>query len=228
MQRAAYKQNLQTILFESLAQPPLPLDRIDVTDPQNRYRQVQITGKYENQHHLLLDNQVYRGQAGYHVLTPFLLPDQHQAILINRGWVAVGARRDVLPDVALPAKTPTDATPVWHTVVGRLSQPTQPGWRLGTLELLSNIQVIGYVDYDVLSEQLGYRLLPVIVLLDSTQPDGFNRDWQLTSPTGPERHWGYAVQWFALALTLVVIYIVVNMRRGDGQKNGSPNPAPTG
>jgi cytochrome oxidase assembly protein ShyY1 len=30
---------------------------------------------------------------------------------------------------------------------------------------------------------------------------------------GPERHLGYAVQWFALALTLVVIWIVVNWRK---------------
>jgi cytochrome oxidase assembly protein ShyY1 len=27
------------------------------------------------------------------------------------------------------------------------------------------------------------------------------------------RHIGYAVQWFALALTLLVIYVVTNLRR---------------
>jgi cytochrome oxidase assembly protein ShyY1 len=31
------------------------------------------------------------------------------------------------------------------------------------------------------------------------------------------RHLGYAVQWFALALTLFVIYVVTNLRRdADG------------
>jgi len=51
-----------------------------------------------------------------------------------------------------------------------------------------------------------------LVLLDAAQPDGYVRDW---GPPGfpPMRHLGYAVQWFALALTLFVIYVVTNLRR---------------
>jgi surfeit locus 1 family protein len=54
-----------------------------------------------------------------------------------------------------------------------------------------------------------------LVLLDPGEPDGYVRDW---SPPGfpPMRHIGYAVQWFALALTLFILWVVTNLRRpGD-------------
>ena len=51
-----------------------------------------------------------------------------------------------------------------------------------------------------------------LVLLDAAEPDGYVRNW---APPGfpPMRHIGYAVQWFGLALTLAVIYVVTNFRR---------------
>jgi surfeit locus 1 family protein len=51
-----------------------------------------------------------------------------------------------------------------------------------------------------------------LILLDAGEPDGYVRNW---APPGfpPMRHIGYAVQWFALALTLFVIYVVTNLRR---------------
>jgi cytochrome oxidase assembly protein ShyY1 len=51
-----------------------------------------------------------------------------------------------------------------------------------------------------------------LVLLDPGEPDGYARHW--TAPGFPPmRHIAYAVQWFALALTLAVIYFVTNTRR---------------
>jgi surfeit locus 1 family protein len=55
-----------------------------------------------------------------------------------------------------------------------------------------------------------------LVLLDADQPDGYVRIW---APPGfpPMRHTAYAVQWFALALALFVIYLVTNFRRTGGE-----------
>jgi surfeit locus 1 family protein len=51
-----------------------------------------------------------------------------------------------------------------------------------------------------------------LVLLDAAEPDGYVRNW--TAPGFPPmRHIGYAVQWFGLALALLVIYVVTNVRR---------------
>ena len=51
-----------------------------------------------------------------------------------------------------------------------------------------------------------------LVLLDPGEPDGYVRNWSAPG-FPPMRHIGYAVQWFALALTLLVIYVVTNLRR---------------
>jgi surfeit locus 1 family protein len=56
------------------------------------------------------------------------------------------------------------------------------------------------------------ELQPVVVLLAPDSPYGFVREWQ-PAPTGSERHLAYAVQWFAMALMLLIIYLVISTRR---------------
>jgi surfeit locus 1 family protein len=65
-----------------------------------------------------------------------------------------------------------------------------------------------------LEDAYGRRLGARVLLLDPDMPDGFERRRQPTSGFGPERHLGYAVQWFALAATLVAIYVGVNLQPG--------------
>ncbi|MBE2293473.1 MAG: hypothetical protein IAF00_00925, partial [Phycisphaerales bacterium] len=75
-------------------------------------------------------------------------------------------------------------------------------------------RVIPYVDYPQLSTILGYPLQPAVILLAPEAPDGYWRDWRPRfGGLGPERHRGYAVQWFALAVTLIILYGFAAMRR---------------
>jgi len=53
-----------------------------------------------------------------------------------------------------------------------------------------------------------------VILLDPKEPDGYARNWEAPG-FPPMRHIGYAVQWFALAAALLVIYIVTNVRRSS-------------
>ena len=54
-----------------------------------------------------------------------------------------------------------------------------------------------------------------VLLLDADSGPGFVREWQ---PPGlpPERHIGYAVQWWAFALLLVGLFVGLNVKRKDG------------
>lgn len=52
----------------------------------------------------------------------------------------------------------------------------------------------------------------MIVRLNPASPHGYVRDWQIV-PFSPQRHLGYAFQWFALAVGMLVIFIVVNTNR---------------
>ena len=206
LDRARQKAELQAAFAERLDQPPVPLAEVDVTDPANRYRRVIASGRYDGAHQVLLDNQVRAGQPGYHVLTPLRLTEGG-AILVNRGWIALGESRQVLPDLTTPAESVTAS--------GWLGQPANPGLRLGEdAEASPWPRVVPYVDYQRLAALLGYPLRPVLVLLEPEAPGGYRRDWQPRfGGFGPERHRGYAVQWFALAATLVILYLVTGLRR---------------
>ena len=59
---------------------------------------------------------------------------------------------------------------------------------------------------------LGITVESRIILLDPGRPDGFERDWRPALGFGPERHLGYAITWFALALVAVVIFVATSLR----------------
>ena len=57
-------------------------------------------------------------------------------------------------------------------------------------------------------------LAPRILRLDPALPLGYARDLELLPNTlPPDRHLGYAVQWFALAAAVLVIALVLTVRR---------------
>ena len=207
LDRARQKTEWQAAFTARSGLPPVPLTEVNVADAAHRYRRVVASGRYDGAHQVLLDNQVRAGQPGYHVLTPLRL-DGGAAILVNRGWIALGASRQTLPVLA----TPTESV----TVSGWLAPPANPGLRLGDAGGSDARwpRVTPYVEYERLAAILGYPLQPALILLEPAAPDGYERDWQPRfSGFGPERHHGYAAQWFALAAALVILYLAASARR---------------
>lgn len=168
-----------------------------------RYQRVTASGSYDTDHQFLLDNMSEAGQAGVHVLTPLLLSDGN-AVLVDRGWVPFGATRDSLPDVAVPATA--------RTVAGRLDELPRPGIELAAPAGKGWPRLISYPHMQELAAALGRELYPQPVLLDSREPDGFIRNWQVPGTTSV-RHLGYAIQWFAFAATAIAIWLALSLRR---------------
>lgn len=169
------------------------------------YQLAGASGYYDGGHQFLLDNQIHQGVAGYQVLTPLKLRGAEVAVLVNRGWVPLGTSRQVLPPVAVAGDE--------RKVTGRIKRPALGGFKLGEEQIRRRWPYrIQHVDLDKLAGELGYPLLPVVLLLDPQQPDGFVRDWHPLY-FGPERNVGYAVQWFTMAAVLIVIFLAVNLRK---------------
>ncbi len=162
---------------------------------------------------ILLDNQVHRGRAGYLVYSVFELDGREESMLVNRGWINTGADRSVAPKLATPT--------ISQKLAGRLSLPPQGGLRLEGSDMIEPLTAdlwrVQAIDFVALTKTLGLELLPITLLLHSDAPHGFVRAW--TPPaTDENRHLGYAFQWFALAVTVVVVTLVVTLR---GDKAGS-------
>jgi len=175
--------------------------------PDWRYRRAQVVGTYDAEHQFLLDNRVLQGRVGYHVLTPLRLAQGDAVVLVNRGWVAQGATRADLPPLPAPADAELSTEglidfPSDKVFVLGEGEDRDPGWP----------KVLQQIRLDLHAQQLGVRLLPMVLLLDKDQPGGFVREWNPVV-VGPEKHLGYAVQWFALAAALVILYVWVNLNR---------------
>jgi surfeit locus 1 family protein len=174
-----------------------------------RFAHVSAKGHYDQKRHILLDNQVYHGQVGVHVYTPFYLADG-KAILINRGWLPLAANRKKLPPV------PTPAGPL--VVRGRLNTAPVPGRRLGPADKLERNhwpQLVTYLDIADISRAIGTPLDPHVVQLASSEPSGFSgRDWKPAYLTAA-RHRAYAFQWFSLAAACIVMWLFTGLRGAD-------------
>jgi surfeit locus 1 family protein len=158
-----------------------------------RFRRLAVRGEYVARPQFLLDNMLRDGVAGYHVLTPLRVPGRREHVLVNRGWVAAGHDRRVLPDV-----TVGDGP---RSVSGRLERLPRPGMRLGTNEADSAgaVVVLQYPTAAELARRLGEPVYDYQLLLDAAAPDGYARDWQAPG-VAPDRHLAYAGQWLALAI----------------------------
>lgn len=170
------------------------------------YQRVRLTGVLDGSRQFLLDNRAYRGRAGYEVLTP-LARAGSLAILIDRGWVPFSGSRALLPQVPLPSGTAA------VSLAGRLAPLPSAGLALGHAPPAGEWpKVTSFPSMAELSQALGQPLEPRIVLLDAGEPLGYARDWQ---PPGipPLRHFAYAIQWWAFAVTALVIWALMARRR---------------
>ena len=186
----------------------------DAIDALPRYQRVRVHGRYEPDRQVLLDNMPSQaGRPGYHIVTPFALAGGGR-LLVNRGWVPLGATREILPDTTVGAGP--------RTLTGRLDGLPRPGLRLGEPPVPAEIvwpAVLNYPTHEQLARLYGPGLARSLLLLDADAEDGYERAWQSRFGIGPAGHVGYAVQWFALAAAVLAIYVAVNLRRAPLAKS---------
>lgn len=201
--RAEEKRRLLAMQAEQTNSTPLVLTASNPDDGAGfRYKKVQLQGHYDLARQFLLDNQINAGKAGYFVLTPFILGDGQKAVLVNRGWVPLMPRRTELPVIGI--NTPPTV------ISGRINQFPAVGIKLAGAELPTESwpSVVQIINSSILGKKLGYDLFSFQVELDPQVPEGYVRTWQTSTLMPPEQHTAYAMQWFALALTLTLLFIV--------------------
>lgn len=212
LRRADEKIELLEAARTARAAAPVPVQSIDdLTDAAARYARVSVTGTVVARKDFLWDNRTHDGQAGYEVITPVRLNDG-RVVLVNRGWIPPGPSRSELPDVsALDGLVPA-------TLVGLFSRPSK-GFMSGTAVVGSGDwpRLLQFFDYSAIGDALDEPVLPGLVQLQEADapvaaPYLFEANWRAAA-SGPERHYSYAFQWFAMALALTGIFVAVNSKR---------------
>lgn len=166
---------------------------------------------------LWLDNQQREGVVGVRMYC-VLLPDiGAQALLVDAGWRPLGGDR-VLPEYGCPARGD-------QVVRGLLAPPPSEGLRHGAALTAAGEGrwLAARMDLPAIAAalQLPMALAPRVLRLDSRRQPGDQgvmaapneRELAILPNTmTPERHLGYAVQWFGLALTVLVVALLLTIR----------------
>lgn len=209
LDRAEQKRELRSAFAEAMEAEPRPVRDIEALESALRFEPVEFDARYQPERQALLDAQVHAGRAGYRVWTPAEL-DEGGWIIVDRGWVPGDGDRSVLPDIDVDESS--------RTIRGFVAPLPEPGIRLGAGDSgdPSWPRRLTWPDGAALARTWGRDMPERIVLLHPADPDGYIREWDpVVIP--PERHTAYALQWFALAAALLVIFIVlVSRRREDG------------
>ena len=170
-----------------------------------RYRRIQLSGRYDSAHQILLENQIANKQLGYKVLTPFRIANSQDIVLVNRGWLAKQENEN-FAELAVTDKR--------QRIQGLLAPLPEVGMRMGSLDQSPKAwpKRIPYLDKDWLSLQLNGVVMPWIILLDGHHNGGLIRQWRPVMRLGPNQHRGYAVQWYLLATVLLCLFVIANLR----------------
>ena len=206
---------------------PAPVDTVLAAGrevrPEQQFRVVTATGRYDSGGQLLVRQREVGGRAGFLVLTP-LRTDRGTDLLVVRGFAAAtGAASETPPVPGPPAGR--------VTVTGRV-QASEPGAVRAGLPAGQ----IERIDVPALAARLGVPTYGGYVeLVSSTPPDSGLVQIpppDLSNPAGGAyegQHLAYVVQWFffgLLALALPVVLAVLERRATARGAAADPNPDP--
>lgn len=179
------------------------------------YQPVRLSGFFDQTHSVLLDNRTREGRPGVELLQPFFDEPSEQWVLINRGWLPWPDRRQ-MPVFSTPEGQVRLSGWVYRpaeSAVTLIQTQNSIGWPRVT----SNADAPGlWRELDRPGVSFEVRMRP--------GPGSYQVDWPIVAMS-PQKHQGYAVQWFALAAALIALFVyfgVHNARESRDEHSRSP------
>lgn len=207
VQRMAWKAELIQRVEQRVRATPVPLPAT-VSDPESyEFRPVTVTGSYLHDKEMRLMARPRQGQVGYEVLTPLRRADGGGVVLVNRGFVPMD-RRD-------PATRPDSRVEGEVSVTGLVRLPQPAGWFQP--ENRPGADAWMRVDPPAMASAQGLSDVAPLVVEALPGPgraggilNGIPPQVEL-----PNNHLQYAITWYSLAATLIVIFVLSQRRRSE-------------
>ncbi|MFO2465356.1 SURF1 family protein [Pseudomonas sp. 15FMM2] len=210
LSRGQEKQVLLANYAERRAAEPVSLEHLNGTaDPA--FRRVLLQGQFDAEHSVLLDNRMRDGKAGVELLQPFHDQASGLWLWLNRGWLP-------WPDRRTPPAFTTPARPLsleaWvYVAPGETFQLHADPARTPWPRLLTALHP-GALWAELGRDGFSYELRA------EAGPAMYQTNWPVVA-MGPEKHLGYAVQWFAMALALLGLYLYLGWHNAREKHHGS-------
>ncbi|NND69433.1 MAG: SURF1 family protein [Halioglobus sp.] len=166
------------------------------------YHPVRLSGRFRQQEYFLQDNRLVQGRYGNEVLGVFERAEGGLA-LVNRGWIVADPARQSLP------AAPVVEGPV--TITGQVYVAPGAAYMLAEDPYSADWPIrVQALDMDKAAAALDVpaaALFAYPVRMDEGQAGALYIDWPVVN-VGPQKHIGYAVQWFAMSVVLAVLFVV--------------------
>ena len=207
LSRAHQKLANAALIAERGTLPPLAPDALarDAEGAQAQWqRHIALKGRWDTAHTVFLMNRTMDERAGFLVTTPLRLPDG-SAVIVQRGWVA----RDDSDPMKVPALPMRGGDVI---VSGRVAP-----WPAHWIDIGQGAggPVRQNIELAPLAAETGLALRPLTVIEEANAVnalDGMRRDWSAPE-TGVATNYGYAVQWFAMSVGFLGLYVWLQFLR---------------
>lgn len=204
LHRAAEKERLLASFAGAAAAPTISLEQARLRGTGAVNPHIRVSGRFESGRSYLLDDQIRDGKQGVLAFAVFEPDDGGLPLLVNRGFI--GKERTAnLPELPLGAIELSGLyapAPGSGLRLGGNALPGQDHWPKLTI----------YIDPAEIALDLGRKIDTRVLLLDADPASGFVREWT-PQVMSPDRHRGYAFQWFCFVMAALVIFIVLHWRR---------------
>jgi surfeit locus 1 family protein len=199
LSRAAQKQARQAAMDAQSVKPPLTATSLNTTrDPMaSLHQRARLRGSWAPLNTLVyLENRPMAGRVGFVVVMPFILEEGQGALVVQRGWVPRGMDdRTRVP----PVDTPSGIV----EIEGRMALPPSDLYALGDATSGAIRQNLNLSQF---STQTGLKLFPLTLQQAGESTEGLLREWPVVN-LGIEKNYGYAAQWFGMALLFSLLYV---------------------
>ena len=199
LDRESEKLTILKTRQERLLADPVVIESLNKEDELN-FQQVSLQGRYINDKSILIDNQIVDGKFGYEVITAF--EASSMVVMVSRGWVQGSLDRNKLPDIT--------------SVVGSVKLKAEVYVPMGKPFTLGGDPEVGKWPQRVLTinllgleENFTKPLFPFVVRLGERNPGVYFRHWKSIN-ISPEKHRGYALQWFSMSFALCLLYFTAS------------------
>ena len=199
-QRAVEKRALQSEFDSRVAALPIALGDATPDPAALRFARASARGEWLESGQIFLDNKFDHEAVGFHVLTPLKIAGTNRHVLVNRGWVARAANYPAPPSVPVPSG-PINAEGILTLPGNRfieLTQHTIQGhvWQNLTIERYRVATSLDILPLVLIAETATSPLKPVSAVPDARA----------------EKHVEYMLTWYSLAATVVVLWLVLNVK----------------
>lgn len=245
-ERHVAKKDLIASLDARLEKEPVPLQEILKSQAPSWselvHSRVKVAGDYDFSHEVILKNRRYKGHAGVFVLTPLLIKDTSDYILVNRGFIPLEKSEQSLRTAFQQKKEVEFIGVVKESSPRRFLAPADPPAGPGLKWVDSWLRV----DLAEMTKQLPYTPLPVwleiinepnialareqMIQISSHKDELLSLAQRDTTKVEPllntelpapvydiiipaGRHLGYVFEWALMAIVTLMITFIVQLRR---------------